>query len=522
LKNQLTQIVIKLLNENSIIYDKKELEFQIKSHPSYPSLHSITGVLNHFNIENIAAKVEAEESIINKLPSCFIAQISGDNGTSLVTVKRKSNEYTIYNGVVKSLDLIKEDFIKKFTGIIVAVEENEIGLEKKNTDNVLEKSLITLLLLITSYFIYKANYTLGSYIYLVLSIIGVTVNIVIIKQELGIQTTIGDAFCSSTKKNKDCDAVLTSKGAEIFKTFKLSDLSLIYFVTLFTASFILGITNNLLVSISLISLPVVVYSIYYQYFIIKSWCFLCLTIGVVLIIQACIAYLSLDFSYNFQLNEILLYIFIVLITFLSWTTLKPYILEIRKLRIDKIKASKFQKNFTIFKSLLKSKVCINTIIPETDEIIYGNENSSLEILVITNPFCGHCKAVHSLIENILKKHANDVKIIFRFNVKIDEQESDLKHIVTRLYELYFKEGKEKCLLAMHDLYEGMSPKNWFNNYGKSDLNENYIESLKNEKRWCIENNINFTPELLINGNTYPKEYDRNDLLFFMEDLIEEQ
>ena len=43
-----------LLRKNGIQFDKDEFLFQIQSHPSYPSLHSITGVLEHFNIDNIA------------------------------------------------------------------------------------------------------------------------------------------------------------------------------------------------------------------------------------------------------------------------------------------------------------------------------------------------------------------------------------------------------------------------------------------------------------------------------------
>ncbi len=522
MKNQLAQIVVRLLKENNISFNKKELEFQIQSHPSYPSLHSITGVLNHFNIENIAAKVEAEESIVNQLPNCFIAQVTEGNSNSLVTVKKKSNGYSIYNGIVKTLDLVKEDFIKKFTGIIVAVEENETKSSSKQYDSLLKIVPLTLLFLISVYFIYKANYNIYSNLYLLLSLAGIIISIAIIKQELGLQTKIGDAFCSSAKKNKDCDAVLTSNGAIIFESFKLSDLSLVYFTGLLLASIVLSPSSSLLYSLSLISLPVVIYSIYYQYFVTKSWCFLCLTIGGILVLQGIIAYFFGFIDFYYQLNDILIFTFVTITSFLFWLTLKPYITEIKKLRSEKIKTTKFQRNFTIFETLLKSKEKANTLIPQTDEIVFGNEKANVEIVVITNPFCGYCKDSHTLVENILKKYENDVKITIRFNIQIDENESDLKYIVTRLYELYFIENKEKCLLAMHDIYKGISPKKWFDKFGKSNQDKKYIDFIKSEKSWCTQNNINFTPAILINGYSYPKQYDRNDLLFFIEDLIEMQ
>ena len=43
------------------------------------------------------------------------------------------------------------------------------------------------------------------------------------------------------------------------------------------------------------------------------------------------------------------------------------------------------------------------------------------------------------------------------------------------------------------------------------------------KNFCLRNlqnnwDDNFTPEILINGKSFPKEYDRQDLLFFIEEF----
>jgi hypothetical protein len=49
-----------------------------------------------------------------------------------------------------------------------------------------------------------------------------------------------------------------------------------------------------------------------------------------------------------------------------------------------------------------------------------------------------------------------------------------------------------------------------------------FDQLKKEREWCEMNNINFTPEILINGKSFPKEYDRADLQYFINDLIDEE
>jgi len=48
----------------------------------------------------------------------------------------------------------------------------------------------------------------------------------------------------------------------------------------------------------------------------------------------------------------------------------------------------------------------------------------------------------------------------------------------------------------------------------------YDTVLEAQHNWCINNTINFTPSLLINGRQFPKEYEINDLLYFIEELSE--
>lgn len=61
----------------------------------------------------------------------------------------------------------------------------------------------------------------------------------------------------------------------------------------------------------------------------------------------------------------------------------------------------------------------------------------------------------------------------------------------------------------------------FNLFGSSNNVLQYRNVLLKEKIWCVENQINFTPALLVNGLVYPKEYKNEDLLFFVDDLFED-
>lgn len=520
MKNQLILIVSKLLKGNNISFDKKELEFQIQSHPSYPSLHSITGVLSHFGIDNVAAQVASDSETLQQLPEYFVAQINDANGPQLVTVKKHQTNYTIYDGVKKNFTLFKEDFIEKFTGIIVAVEKNEAHNKDApffNINKILPFIFFTTVIL---YLFYTINSSTFSYLHLLLSVIGIVISVALVKQEVGLQTTIGNAFCSGADEKKDCDAVLTSKGAEIIKGYKLSDFSLLYFSSLTILTFVTIINPSFAFTLSLFAIPITIYSIYYQYAVVKKWCLLCLTIVGIIWLQAIVVFYSQNFVFSFTLKEIIYFVLTLSFVFLLWNYLKPIVLELNTLKKEKIKATKFQRNFTLFESMLNKSKVIDTSIEGVDEIVFGNINANLEIVVITNPFCGHCKPVHEIIENILLKYENEVKVIIRFYINAENIESDGVKVITRLLEIYKNKTKKDCLAAMDDIYKGMETILWLKKWGNCNEKEVQIQILEEERNWCIKNNINFTPELLINGKSYPKQYERAGLLYFVEDLIE--
>jgi hypothetical protein len=74
---------------------------------------------------------------------------------------------------------------------------------------------------------------------------------------------------------------------------------------------------------------------------------------------------------------------------------------------------------------------------------------------------------------------------------------------------------------MSQIYDGESVSNWLKKWGECNEKEKYVSILEREKLWCTEQSINFTPEILINGQSFPKEYDRIDLIYFIEDLYED-
>lgn len=520
MKNSLIPLVERLLKKNKILFDKKELAFQIQSHPSFPSLHSITGVLDHFNIENVAADVPVNINTLSQLPDCFIAQIKNEGMKDLALISREKLEYSILLSNSKKEKVSEEKLLKKFTGIIVAVEKNEESIQPDKKSNFAKFLAIGLLIGLTGFVLYQNNINLYTLAYITLSLIGIVTSVAIVKQELGLKTSIGNAFCSGTHNKKDCDAVLTSKGAEIIKGYKLSDISVLYFsgLTILTLSQIANPVFSY--TISLLAIPITLYSIYYQYAIVKKWCMLCLSIVGILWLQAAIPLITNTYITTFTPISFVVFGIVATLTWLTWYFIKPLVAEVTQLRKEKIENVKFKRNFTLFESLLNKSPKIDTKLHGSKEIIFGNPNSNLEITIVTNPFCGHCKPVHSHLEEVLHRYHNNVKIKIRFNANSKNSEDNLTKIASRLIEISNTKGEKECLLAMDDIYNNLKPEAWFKKWGECYEKEIYLLELEKESNWCKEKAINFTPEILINGRSFPKEYNRTDLIFFIEELEE--
>ena len=288
----LPYLTFNLLKRSGITFNKEELFFQIMSHPSFPSLHSITGVLNHFNVENIAARVPVNAETVEQLPPSFLAQLKVNDQEELTLVRKLGQQYELTTPHNKEkFDLAQ--FLKTFTGIIVAVEKGEDdGVEVSSNNNIISTILLCLLgivLLLPLLFIEAAPVY---FVFLLLSLLGGFLSISIVKQELGETSLIGNALCSTETKTTSCNDVLFSKGASIVGHFKLSDLSMVYFSSLSLLNYLLILLNlklTVVIAISFITFPVTLYSIYYQKFVLKKWCLLCLGIVAVLWAQVILA-----------------------------------------------------------------------------------------------------------------------------------------------------------------------------------------------------------------------------------------
>jgi len=528
MRAQLYDILELLLVKNNIRLHAEELKLQVSSHPSYPSLHAVTGVLEHFNIPNIAIDLPTTLEVLSELPDHFIAYITEKGRGKLVLVEQVNNQIKITYEYGSSQQISKDEFLKFWNGIIVAIEKNEQIIEVSTSPmkQALKWFLISLSIFSIGYIAVGLN-ELFPISHFLLSIVGLLLSVLIVRHDFGMVSSIVNKFCNMSSASS-CEATLSSKGAKLFNQFKLSDICLVTF-SAYLLYWLLFFKNDqfgygAIVIPTLFAIPITFYSIYYQFRVVEKWCPLCLGIAAVLWMQAGALFAFETLSTIVSIDWFSIFILLIsgIISIGIWSFLQPQ-LE-RKLQLENLEVEhlKFKREFSIFNTLLRNEKSLNLpATPIPGEIILGNKNAPIELIQVTSPLCFYCKEAHRDLMNVLQASKNKVKVVIRFAVNVEDKESDFYKITAGLLHIYNTQNPESIKIALEEVFdEDANHKKWLSTI-EHPSNGLYDPILHQQFDWCKKNQINFTPALILLGKKFPDEYNRTDINYFVDDLIEE-
>ena len=325
--------------------------------------------------------------ILEQLPETFISLVDVQKHYVVVHKKKDGVELLYGNNDRKKLSNI--EFLENWSGILVAVEKADVkgsGQQSESSKLVYGLYGLTVAIAIGAFFYTVSDVFQG--MHFLLTLIGLVISSLIVRHELGFKSKIIDKLCTG-KETANCESVLNSKGASLYKNLKLSDLGLVYFATIaltwFSTVFLFK-TPYIIVVLALVSLPITIYSIYYQWQIVKQWCPLCLGIIGVLWLQGVTLffYESSILDVQFGATEIVFFALSTLVSISFWTFVKPLLEDQQELKKNKIVHYKFIRNFELFYTLY-SKEKAKTILPldtRKIEIVLGNEAVSYTHLTL--------------------------------------------------------------------------------------------------------------------------------------------
>ena len=520
-KEEIISIIELFLKHNKFRLPAGELNVQMESHPDTGRLNSITDSLDHFNIENAVAEVATDHETIQLLPTHFLAIVSNDDRNSIALATKKKGKIIVQVKAGHKLLITEEEFIELWNGLVILVdEESEMKTDKPDSKWALVLNLG--LLAIFTYLIVSTQPGAMELVYLALSLVGGAVFYMLYQYERGEQSGLVEKVCQQGDSN-GCGAVLGSDGAELIRGVKLTDLGAIYFVTLLVVQALRAlfpeVGMTVLYAVSILALPVTLYSLYYQGVVLKEWCVLCLTTVAILWAQAGFGlFTNPEFFTIPSAAEAITTVMSLLVIAALWYTHKNRQQNITDLEAEKIKFLKMKRNFALFEPSYMHNKLMTTRLRDGNEIVLGNPdpNAEFEVMLITNPTCHHCREAHEKIEQILQQR-EDIRAVIRFNLKHDNLEDTGVKIAMRLLELYDSKDQD-FRLALREAYSTMPKAQWLKKWVVKEA-EQPSPLLRDQRMWCQYYEMNFTPVAVVNGRELPKHADIADLPFFIDDII---
>jgi uncharacterized membrane protein len=512
------------LQKEGITVDKSEFQFQIQSHPNYPDLLSITDTLNFFNIENGAIHVEA--SNIEALPNKFITILNNEKKQPQLCFVEKKYENYFYTVNKKSIKIPKEKLEKRWNGVVILVEKSETEIDLKPKKNWF---LIFQFVCVVSFFlvIVTFNAPLVFKLFIVFPFLGILLSVEALGHLFKAKIPLLTNFCNMTVSTS-CSTVVGSKKWKIFEIVNFSDLSIIFFSFQFVGLLIFLIFDNLtayfaMQKILLFGAIVVLFlSLYYQKFVEKKWCPICLSINAVVFLE--LIYLVVFSKNNFLINttSVVLFIFIFLLPINIWYVIKKLLEKQQKLIEFQLKGTRFIRNYDVFKTLLLATDKKNLEPLSSVKILAGNENANLKITLISNLFCFHCATAHVAIEEMLKKYKDFVCVDFRFNFDANNSNELSIKVHQVLLQIYFEKGFESFVKALGHWFENKDETALLRLVPNKSFDNKIFEILQEQFILNQSNNILTTPEIFINSYQFPRMYQMNELVYFINDLVNDE
>lgn len=529
--DNLTFICRSTLNYYKVKNTLSRVNELINNNLEYPSILALIDTLKHYGIACAAFRKNEHEYANFETPFiCSIQQHDWSN-PYLTLVTSVDLDTIHYLDPLKKVEKVipVAEFIKMDKNIILLMDGTNISHEidykrsiKLEKTRKIRETIILLIIFAIWFAIVAYNLTkfpsphsiYGTLSFLFLTI-GTIFSILLLWKEVDSHTPFLKEVCGGNGRKFNCDAVLNSKGASILGL-NWSVIGFSYFITLLISQSLFGLTNASFLPywsmIQLLAVPYTIYSIYYQWKIVKQWCPLCLVVQGALFLSAVssliyIIFFGLQFSTLFPL-------FTLSSIGISVLGLVSGILPILKTYKESAQNEKNWKrlrfNRDIFYALLHKETAIQF---QTDQlgIQIGNPNAKNEIIKVCNPYCGPCSQAHPFLSELIQ-YDSDIKVRIIFTATGNNE--DFKTAPVSLFLAIQEQlGIESVTDALDKWYrqENKDYQVFASSYQIDEKLEEQKEKINAMREWCDLMKIRATPTYFVNGYELPDLYQISEL-----------
>jgi len=498
----------------------------IEENSYYPSLLSISETFNKFRISNSAFEVKRENFEILEAPfAAYVYMPDTGKDFVLVTDVNSSSISFLYKSN-KEQSISKTEFLKRFQEVVWIAEPDSLSgeadyqakrnQEKRETLRKATWSTVLGLTIITGYI--SALPSSGQLSFAAISLIklaALATSILLLVYEVDKSNPFVKNLCAVGGKT-NCDAVLSSGGAKLLGV-TWSELGYFYFasstILLFNPSVPFSTKVFWIALANAFASPYIIFSVFYQWKVVKQWCPLCLAVQVCLLselVWSIVNYWTFPVSFVISFPQYLSLFFCLTLPLLFWYGIKRVFSQAKDSVIFESAYKRLQYNPEIFFSLLHQQKRA----PDGWQnlgITVGNPDATTRILKVCNPYCGPCSEAHKTLENII---SNNTRVNLQIIFTSKNTENDISApIVRHLMAIAETGNKELIQKSLHDWYLSKE-KNYerFNIDHPLNIELRQMDSsIDAMADWCEKAEVTLTPTIFINGFLLPENYNVDEL-----------
>jgi uncharacterized membrane protein len=508
-----------VINTLGLKITTKTVKEQLYLHPDFPSVLSFSDVLNSWNVPNLTARVLREQLAEIPLPAIAYLEV---NGGRFAPIRKVSTERIEWLDTQKGwMDETLEDFYRKWNHVVLMLEPNATSAEADYIAKRKEEQLYNLrkpfvivglcLCMLFGGIAFADSYkNLGwPYFGLVLTkIMGVIVSSLLLLHTIDASNSFLRTICGLDSRT-DCNNILSSPAAKLWGWLGWSEIGFVYFsggliTVLLSPLMPTQQTIQLLVVLSILALPYTLYSIYYQAFIAKNWCKLCVAVQLLFWAEFIIgtAYWP-QLRVAIDRQGISLAAMAFLLPMVAWVFTKKPLQESTQVFPLKRELQKSKFNPEYVESLFEKQPQMPPIFENMQAIMIGNPDAAHTLTIVTNPMCGPCVRLHPNIEALVER-SMAVKCQFVFSASA--RSAELAKQILGLPHSQMVEG-------MHQWYTHKTKniEEWHNAINEQIDEQKGAIQLGIHHQWCNMAEITATPTLYLNGRQMPLLYTLDDV-----------
>lgn len=494
----------------------------LQSHPDYPSILSIADVLTRLKLPYKVFRVDKER--VAEIPKPF-----------LLIFQREINPLIL----VKNLkEIERENLVNPIT--VLAIDQDSTIMDSKYLDQAKKETTLRrakwLMYVVAMCLIaipVILDFELILFYLCVTSWAGTFASYFLVVKDLGIKYDIIENFCKSSNKS-DCDIVTNSKGARVLGILNLSEAAILYFVfqsILLSLSTLSQLTQSafstILICMSFLSIPIIFYSIYYQLFVIKIWCRLCMLINIVLIVQTglfTILYLTHNFIYNYEIIKLIVLSGLILLLIITgWVIFKSNYQDTQLTQNELTLSNRIKRSSMVFLNILMAQRKVSNSFNNEFDLVFGNPNGLIHFVIGSNLNCSPCRELHSEINQLLELYPDYIKVSVRL-VESRMANNDFPNRYLFQYWIENIQNKANQYTRTKTLFD-----DWFtirdypkfkNKYPILDVISDKADTIDgNHKEWLHKAGVDRTPTIFVNDYELPNSYNMNDLSIMIPSII---